>query len=162
MGKFTAMLRQCLKVVKEGVITDEVSIHDSNVLRRMEMHERCEVIDGPVLEKKTGCIRFKIRLMRDALEGWVTPLGDQGTVFLQQDAMIMKVVKETVLTTTFEIGGTKTKTKRKLKEGEIVEVREPMKKEEESGLMRAKIKTRSDNLIGWATAVGNAGNVLME
>jgi len=115
-----------------------------------------------VKEKVTGCIRFKIRMMRDQLEGWATPLGDQGTVFLEQHAMLMKVVKETVLTTTFEVGGPKTKTKRKLKEGEIVEVRESMRKEEESGLMRVKVKTKNDNIIGFATAVGNAGNVLME
>merc|ERR1711862_486790 len=63
----------------------------------------------------------------------------------------MKVTKETILTSAFELSGS-FKTKRKLKEGETVEIREWMKKEQESGLMRAKIRTRNDNLVGWATA----------
>ena len=49
-----------------------------------------------------------------------------------------------------------------LKEGELVEVREWMKKDESSGLMRTKVKTKTGGHIGWATAIGNSGNVFLE
>merc|ERR1711920_699227 len=53
-------------------------------------------------------------------------------------------------------------TTRKLKVGEIVEVREWAKKEEKSGLMRMKCKCRSDGVTGWVTTVGNQGTVFLE
>jgi len=159
--KFIAYIRLYMKVMKETVLTDAVSIKESTVVRRLDKGERCEVIDGPVKEDQVGVVRMKIKMATDGLEGWVTPLGDQGTVFLEDTAMLMKVVKETILTPTFAID-TSAKTKRKLKEGELVEIREMMTKEPESGLMRAKVRTRVDNLVGWATVVGNTGGVFME
>ena len=43
--------------------------------------------------------------MSDDLEGWVTPVGNQGTVFLEDGGNVFKVVKDTILTGTFIIGG---------------------------------------------------------
>merc|ERR1719231_1464635 len=100
--------------------------------------------------------------MNDDLEGWVTPVGNQGTVFLQDGGDKFKVVKETILTGSFVIGeDTKTKD-RKLKVGEICHVREWAKKEEASGLMRMKVRLQSDGQVGYVTTVGNTGIKFLE
>jgi len=158
---FFAFIRLYMKVVKETVATEGVDIKGSKTVRRLELNEVCEVIDGPVvLEEGVNLTRIQIKMLKDSVVGWCTPVGNQGSVFLEENALQLKVVKETIMTPTFEIAASKETTK-KLKVGEIVEVREWMKKEEESGLMRAKVKSK-DGKMGWATAVGNAGNVFLE
>jgi hypothetical protein len=167
---FFSVVRFYMKVVKETVITQSKGIKDSKTLRRLELNEVCEVIEGPTKEEAVDVLRTRVRTLRDSIDGWVTPVGNHGTVFLQEGNLIMKVAKETILTADFDVGGskeTKQQTRklkdptRKLKEGELVEVREWMKKDA-SGLMRMKVKTRSDGKVGWATAVGNAGAVFLE
>merc|ERR1712087_382303 len=123
-------------------------------------NEMCEVIDGPTAEPDTDIKRVQVKMVKDGALGWCTPVGNQGTVFLEESALQLKVIKETIMTPTFEIAASKETTK-KLKPGELVEVLEWMKKDEASGLMRAKVKTK-DHKSGWATAVGNTGNVLLE
>eukprot|EP00913_Durusdinium_trenchii_P009376 g8812.t1 len=51
---------------------------------------------------------------------------------------------------------------RRLKVGELVEVKSWMKKHEQMGLKRLRCKALSDGAIGWATVVGNAGTVFLE
>eukprot|EP00927_Polykrikos_kofoidii_P053469 TRINITY_DN4803_c1_g3_i1.p1 TRINITY_DN4803_c1_g3~~TRINITY_DN4803_c1_g3_i1.p1 ORF type:complete len:785 (+),score=255.80 TRINITY_DN4803_c1_g3_i1:320-2356(+) len=167
---FASFARFFMKVVKETVITQSKGIKDSKTLRRLDLNEACEVLEGPFKEEAVDVLRTRVRTLRDAIDGWVTPVGNQGTVFLQEGDLIMKVAKETILTADFDVGGSmqaKHQTRklkdptRKLKEGELVEVREWMKKDA-SGLMRMRVKTRSDGRVGWATAVGNAGAVFLE
>jgi len=76
-------------------------------------------------------------------------------------------VKDTIMTPSFSLSGDgatkKLKdTTRKLKEGELVEVREWPRKEEESGLMRMQVRAKSDGQIGWATMLGNQGTLFLE
>jgi len=166
------LIRCFKKVLKETVITNTRSIKDSKPERRLEVNELCEVLEGPVKEETADLMRARVRILKDGMEGWVTILGNQGTKFLEEPegGVVMKVVKETILTTTFDISGESAKeqsrkikdTTRKLKEGELLEIREWMKKDEASGLMRMKVRTRVGGHIGWATAVGSAGAVFLE
>jgi hypothetical protein len=160
-----------MKVMKETIATNGVDLKASSPVRRLEVGEQCEVIEGPVFDKEAEVPRVHVRMMKDDVEGWATPVGNQGTVFLQESALTMKVVKETILTSTFAIAGTEEAKEqsrklkdntRKLKVGEILEVKEWMKKEESSGLMRMKVKAKADGQMGWATAVGSAGQVFLE
>lgn len=88
--------------------------------------------------------------------------------FIEECTGNFRVVKETILTDSFDLAEKKEVTRslhqqtRKLAVGEIVEVREWSKKEENSGLIRMKCRTKSDGRIGWATTVGNSGNVFLE
>merc|ERR1719162_2725094 len=100
--------------------------------------------------------------MSDNVEGWVTPLGSRGTVFVEDGGNIFKVVKETILTGAFVIGEDSKTNDRKLKVGEVVEAQEWARKEEVSGLMRMKVRVKSDGQIGWATSLANTGAVFLE
>jgi len=104
----------------------------------------------------------KVKSMTDGVEGWVTPVGNRGTVFIEDGGNMFKVVKETILTGSFVIGeDTKTKDL-KLKVGEICEAREWPKKEENSGLMRMKVAMKNGGQVGYVTSVGNTGINFLE
>ena len=51
---------------------------------------------------------------------------------------------------------------RKMKVGEVAEVREWTKIEETSGMVRMKVLVKSDGFIGWVTSVGNTGITFLE
>merc|ERR1712060_29545 len=165
-------IRRYYKVLKESVITSERVIKEAKPVRRIEADEVCELLEGPIKEEAVDVDRVQVRMLKDDVEGWVTPVGNQGTVFLQEmnEGVTMKVVKETILTSTFSLSGDAAKEQnrkvkdvtRKLKEGELVEVRQWMMKEETSGLMRTKVKTKTGGHVGWATAIGNSGAVFLE
>jgi len=168
--KFCNLVRQFLKVAKDTVVTAGLSIKESKTLRRLEVGEVVEILEGPQEEETVKVMRLKVKVMKDDLEGWVTKSGNQGTMFLEDGGNTFKVIAETILTETFALDGTGAKAStrklkdltRKLKVKEIVEVREWPKKEEKSGLMRMKCKTRSDGITGWVTTVGNQGTVYLE
>jgi len=160
--EFINLIRKFMKVVKASVLTEEISIK-SKPSRRLAEGEVLEVLTGPTKESEDAEIeRLKVKAMSDGQEGWVTPLGNQGTVYLQEGGNVYKVVKETILTGSFVIGENTKQKDRKLKVGEQVEVREWAKKEESSGLMRMKVRVSSDGQLGWVTSLGNTGIVFLE
>merc|ERR1712060_333955 len=139
-----------------------MTIKESKTLRRLEMGETVEILRGPVVEESVDVKRVQARALKDDLEGWITLSGNQGTMYLEDGGNLFKVVKETILTPEFALDAGTEKATRKLKQGEILEVREWPKKEEKSGLMRMKCKAKSISAAGWVTTVGNQGNVYVE
>jgi len=169
-SRFINFVRHFMKVSKETVMTSEMVIKESKTLRRLEVGEVVEVLQGPVEETTVKLQRVNAKALQDGLQGWITLEGNQGTAFLAEGGNLFKVVTETILTEAFELDGSGAKdatrklkdTTRKLKVGEIVEAREWARKEEKSGLMRMKCKCRSDGASGWVTTVGNQGTVFLE
>jgi len=160
--QFLSFIRRFMKVLKASVITEEVSMK-SKSLRRLEEGEVLDVISGPTKDSDDAEItRLKVKAMKDDVEGWVTPVGNQGTIFMEDGGNKYKVVKETIMTGSFVIGEDTTTKDKKLKVGQVVEVRECAKKEETSGLMRMKVKVQADGQVGWVTSVGNTGITFLE
>merc|ERR1712217_313417 len=142
-----------MKVFKDTVLTSELKIKDSKTLRRLEVGEVVEIITAPTDEGTVKVQRVRCRTMKDQLVGYLTMTGNQGTTFLEEGGNTFKVVSETLLTEAFALDAPpREETKkhmtqsRKLKVGEIVEVREWPKAEEKSGLMRMKCRARSDGI----------------
>jgi len=168
--KFLNLIRKFMKVTKVTVITNGPSIKYSQTIRRLEVGEVIEILEGPVCDTDVDVMRVRAKVMRDDIEGWVSTGGNQGTTFLEEGGNLFRVVRETILTESFELDGNASKettrklkdTTRKLKEGEIVEVREWARKESKSGLMRMKCKCKDDGVTGWVTTVGNQGTVFLE
>mmetsp|Transcript_156952 Transcript_156952/g.285652 ORF Transcript_156952/g.285652 Transcript_156952/m.285652 type:complete len:771 (-) Transcript_156952:163-2475(-) len=165
-SQFLRLAREYMKVSKDAVVTSEMLLKDAKTLRRLEIGEVVEILEGPIHEEATDCMRVRTKVMKDGLEGWITLKGNQGSVFLEEGGGTFKVVKETILTESFEIGASKETGKkfkdRKLKEGELLEVCEWPTKQESTGLTRMMCRAMSDGLVGWATTVGNTGNVFIE
>lgn len=167
--KIFRLIRVYMKVVKDSVVTSTLSIKESTSIRRLELGEVVEVLEGPMKEPVADVMRVRAKVMKDAVEGWITVTGNKDTVFLEEGGTVFKVVKETIMTDSFQLdGGNSTKTTRrlkdttrKLKEGELVEVIEWQRKEEKSQLMRMRCRARNDGAVGWATTVGNQGIVFL-
>jgi len=169
---FQRLVRHCMRVVKETVITDGVGINESKTLRRLEAGEVVEALGRPMKETnvEVPLLRVRAQAVKDGLEGYITVAGNQGSVYLEEGGRCYKVVKETILTDSFDVGGEASikttrklkDTTRKLKKGEILECHQWPKKEPISGLMRLKGKARNGGQIGWATVTGNQGTVFLE
>jgi len=163
--RFAELLRKFMKVLKKTVLTDAVSIKESKVVRKLGEKEVLEVFGAAVAEAEVDVMRIKARAMDDGAEGWVTISGNQGTTYLQDGGGVFKVVKETILTESFELGAASkdaVAVERKLKVGELVEVKTWMKKQEETGLVRMRCRAVLDGSVGWATVLGNQGGVFLE
>jgi len=159
---FLNLIRRFMKVMKASVLTDEMSTK-SKPMRRLNEGEVLECFTGPTEVEGEEIQRIKVKATSDGVEGWVTPVGNRGTVFLADGGNTFKVVKETILTGSFVIGAdVKGHKDRKMKVGEVVEVREWPQKEETSGLMRMKVRVKSDASIGWVTSEGNTGIKFLE
>jgi len=165
---FVRFVKSYMKVVKSIVISSDLDVKESKVLRRLEVNEVIEVLEGPVKEGSIGVERVRAKAMSDGVEGWITVEGNLGCVYVVESNGLFRVVKETILTNSFELGESKEVTRRlhdttrKLIPGEIVEVREWPRLEPKSGLRRMRCRVRSDGHIGWATSVGNQGAVFLE
>lgn len=159
-------LRVFMRVVKDTVCSDEIDIK-SKTVRRFEMDEVVEVLEGPQADPVSKLLRVRARAVEDAAEGWVTVKGTQGTVYLEEGGSTFKILKETILTDSFDLDSEDSSKKvkdttRKLKQGEIVEALEWAAKEEKSGLMRMLCRCQTDGAVGWVTTVGNQGAKFVE
>lgn len=165
---FAGIMRVYMKVAKDIAITDNINMTEGRVIRRLEIGEVVEVLDGPSKDGKADVTRIFGKSMVDGSEGWITMTGNQGSSFLKEGGGVYKVVKETILTETFDIEATKEEARkikestRKLRVGEFLEVREWGRKQESTALTRMKCKARNDGMVGWVTTVGNTGIKFVE
>merc|ERR1711990_896737 len=98
---------------------------------------------GSMVDSKGDLQRVKGCAVSDSLEGWITIKGNKGTAYLEEVNGLYKVARETILTDSFELGGTARKDDVKLRVGDFVQVREWPKKEKPSGLTRMKCKVKT-------------------
>jgi len=81
---FLNFSRILYRVVKETVLTTERTIRDSKTIRRLEVDETVEVIEGPIKDENIDIIRMRGTTLKDNLVGWVTVLGNNGAVILEE------------------------------------------------------------------------------
>jgi len=158
---FLRFLRTYMKVVvRDLALTDNKCLAQGTEVRKLGAREVVEVLQGPMREETAGVMRVEVRAFKDGATGWITALGDEGSVFCKQGGSFFKVIKETVLTESMDAGVGSSN--RKLRNGEVLELLEFPQKEEKSGLMRMKAKARTDGAVGWVTTVGNTDTVFID
>jgi len=64
------------------VVHDTLAVKGAQVVRRLEVGEVVEVLEGPTQESDVGVLRVRARVERDGATGWITVKGNQGTAFL--------------------------------------------------------------------------------
>jgi len=150
-------------VVSAGIaITTEFEISKGKTIRKAEVEELIEVLEGPVTDEKVGLTRLKGRSLVDSTEGWISIKGNQGSVFLKEAEKPHYTVAgsdEVQLDKDFKMGG---EAVRKLKPGEVMEMLEGPRKEIAPPGLRARGKAMSDNAMGWFTIRDKQGNVFAE
>jgi len=155
---FLDLIRLYYKCVKATVLTEDITIK-SKTVRRLEMYEVLEVLEGPTKEEGVNVQRVKVQAVNDAAVGWATIAGNQGTPFLEPGGNLFSCMKETHITDAISI--TDSKTVRKLVKGEVIEVLEFAKKDAQ-GIKRVKGKAKEDGATGWITVCGNQGTTFLE
>jgi hypothetical protein len=159
---FLRISRYYMKVIKDTVMTSGQCISTSTVVKRLEVNDVVQVLDGPLKDPAIGILRVSAKSVVDGTEGWISVTGNQGTSYLEEGGNFFKVVKDTLMTDSFESNGSTELTARKLKDGDILEVYEWPRKNEASGQLRLKGKVRNDGAIGWVTLTGNTGDIFLE
>lgn len=156
---FKELVRVFYKCVKATVMSEEMSIK-SKTIRRLEVGEVLEALEGPTMEEATKVKRLRCLATQDECMGWVTLAGNQGTSFLEAGGNFYTCVKETLITDGLCVQDSKTV--RRLAKGEVVEVLEFQKKDATADVRRIKGKAKQDGAIGWITIASNAGTTFLE
>lgn len=157
--RFLELIRLFYKCVKATVVTADIEIK-SKTVRRLDLGEVLEAVEGPVKEDGAGVQRVKCQAVNDSAVGWVTIAGNQGTPFLEPGGNLYTCVKKTVLTDGLSVQDSKTV--RSINVGETIEVLEFHKKDETVGVTRIKGKAKQDGVTGWITVAGNQGTAYLE
>jgi len=70
------------KCVSGTFISETLSVKDSKVVRRLQVGEVIEALEGPSEEPALGILRIRGRCEKDGAVGWITIKGNQGSAFL--------------------------------------------------------------------------------
>jgi len=149
-------------VVKEIAMTAEEAMTGAKPVRKLQVDEVIEVKEGPNKDDK-GITRLRGRAVKDGAEGWVSLVGNSGSVFLEECSAVCKVLQETKLTSSCapaeEEGNA---TLRSLSAGDKLEVLEWDTKHDGSGLAFVRARMQDDGgQEGWVARVGQDGAPLM-
>merc|ERR1711957_986554 len=162
---FQRLNRTLMRVVRPTPMTADIAPKNSGALRQLAVGDFVEVLQGPLKVDSSSNIRLQVRHLSCGSEGWVTSIGNE-TVHLKECGLSWKVVKETILTSSFNLEDVATdegsREPMKLQVGDIFDVIEWPKHEEKNGLLRLKGKVKRDGAVGWATIRGNQGTVFLQ
>lgn len=146
--RFTAFVQQHFTVVKAIALTDEYEVSKCKTIRRLDLNELVETIEGPRTDDATGLVRVQARSLTDGTVGWISVKGNQGTPFLQEVVKPYYVcLKDAKMDKEFSGGGVV----RELKVDDIFELLEGPRKETSEPAQRAKVKGTADGTIGFST-----------
>jgi len=157
---FCELIERYFRCVKEIAITSKFDIKDSSTLRKLEIGELVEVVEGPETDATLGVTRLHARSLVDGAQGWVTATGNHGTPFLVEiPKPSFRVCQEVSLTADFPSEGSKEVAS--LKPHEVVEILEGPRVEQLGNAMRARGKALSDGATGWFTYTSKGGTELV-
>eukprot|EP00931_Biecheleriopsis_adriatica_P115047 TRINITY_DN90894_c0_g1_i1.p1 TRINITY_DN90894_c0_g1~~TRINITY_DN90894_c0_g1_i1.p1 ORF type:complete len:2039 (+),score=681.28 TRINITY_DN90894_c0_g1_i1:31-6147(+) len=147
--KFSAFVQQYFVVLKGIAVTSEFEVGKAKTVRKVEVDEIVEVLEGPVKDDKLNMTRIRGKSLLDGVEGWITVKGNQGTPYLKETEKPYYTVSGSEEVGLDEGGRT-------VKPGEVLELLEGPTKTESANPRRARVKTMSDNATGWMTVTNRA------
>eukprot|EP00439_Symbiodinium_sp_Y106_P068063 s775_g11.t1 len=180
---FKELVRVFYKCVKATVMSEEMSIK-SKTIRRLEVGEVLEALEGPTMEEATKVKRLRclatqeLSCLRLLINRRVHGLGDTrrqpGHLLPGGRGQLLHLRQGTLITDGLCVQDSKTV--RRLAKGEVVEVLEFQKKERfqnnpklarafqdaTADVRRIKGKAKQDGAIGWITIASNAGTTFLE
>ncbi|CAE8596151.1 unnamed protein product [Polarella glacialis] len=163
--RFASFVQLYFIVTKAIAVTSEFDISKAKTLRKVDLQEVIEVLEGPLTDEKLGLTRIRGKSLLDSAEGWITVKGNQGTPFLKETEKPFYTVAGT---DEVPLSANATKTVagstplRSLKLGEVMELIEGPKKESFANGLRARGKASSDGIMGWFTVRDKLGETFAE
>jgi len=159
--KFCAFLQKYFKVVKAIAITNDFDVGKAKTIRKAELDEIIEVLEGPRTDSKIGLTRVRGKSLSDLSEGWISVVGNQGTPFLQEmPKPFYYCTQEVKLLPEFKSDAQEPV--RALKPEEVLELLEGPKRETFDPALRTRGKACSDGATGWFTVKDKSGAVIAE
>lgn len=158
-ARFAECIRQFYHCVRSTVLNETTSIK-SKTVRRLDLGDGFEVLEGPFVEEGTNLRRVRGRVVGDDALGWATVIGNQGTPLLEPTGAFFIVARGTPVTDGRSLEDSKTL--RGLVKGEVVEVFEFGLKDEAVGVTRVRGRAVADGVVGWITSSGNQGTPYLE
>mmetsp|Transcript_50098 Transcript_50098/g.141200 ORF Transcript_50098/g.141200 Transcript_50098/m.141200 type:complete len:840 (+) Transcript_50098:126-2645(+) len=162
--RFCSFVQQYYKVVKPVAITSELDIGKGKTLRKAELDEVIEILEGPMTDDSIGLARIRGKSLVDNAEGWITVMGNQGTPFLQEvEKPYLSCADAMPLEGSFAgEGGEGPALLRSLEKDEVLELLEGPRKSTISSATRARGKAALDGQMGWFTIKDPNGTKLAE
>jgi len=159
LGKeeITRCLHVFYKVVNTSMLSDSFNFAEGGQLGTLQPGEILEVLQGPTRESSVGAWRVRGHVLGNDTLGWATVAGSDGTPFLAQCPVYVKVTVATALAASASAcDGATGFLVRKLREGELLEVllwegSTRTGVDASAPTRRAKVKAVEDSAVGWAT-----------
>jgi hypothetical protein len=152
---FASFVQCFYSVRKPTSLTDVFELAKCNTLRKCEVEEKLETLEGPCKDPKSGLTRIKARALKDGVIGWVTTKGNQGTPFLELTGKPFYVCQtNTKLEKEFD----NEEMLRAIKQDEVFELLEGPRKVELADAKKAKVRASKDGAVGWVTLTDSHGN----
>jgi hypothetical protein len=163
IGKFQFMrfMERYYVVSRSSVMTQDFDIKAGKVMRKVDLDEIVELVEGPRIDEKVGLTRIKARSLKDSMVGWISVKGNQGSPFLDE---LEKPYYVCAVGTELQADakGNAEAPVRSILAGEVVELIEGPSRERLKANVRARGKAVADNQAGWVTVVSNRGQTLLE
>jgi len=141
-----------LLLCKQSIaITTAFDIAEGKALRKLDVGEALEVLEGPKEDPVRSLTRVKARTKTDGKEGWVTLKGNQGTSYADETDKHYICKISAPLERRFASGS---ETVRQLEEGEVVEIVDGPKSETKEGVKRVRGRNIGSGEEGWFTLAG--------
>lgn len=160
---FQAFVQRYYSVTTAIAITTEFEISKAKTIRKAEVEEMFEVLEGPKSDEKLSLTRVRGRSLADGTEGWLSIKGNQGSLFLKEAEKPFYSISsrdEVRLDADFKVGDGEPV--RMLKYGEVLEMLEGPRKETFPPGLRARGKATSDDAVGWFSIRDRQGTIFAE
>jgi len=159
--KFKSLVEQYFCVVKGIAMTSDFQIDKAKTLRKAEVDELMELLEGPKVDVGSSVQRVKAKALLDGVEGWITLKGNQGTPFLKEvPKPFYSTRAQIALDSEFKSEGDAGRL-RFVEPDELLELVEGPKKETFSPGLRVKGKG-TDGALGWFTVKDKTGAIFAE
>jgi len=155
---FADLVQQFYTVVKGIAVTSCFELSKCKTIRKSEVDDFVEVLEGPLTDGVSGLVRIRGRCVTDNSVGWITVKGNQGTPFLKQVSKPFYVCNEEVQMDQ-EVDG-KRQPLCNLKPDEVVELLEGPKKTTFASTLRVRVKANGET--GWITSKDKKGSISAE
>lgn len=149
------LVQEFQKCVKEIALTTALEVKDGKTVRKLAKGEVLEVLEVGRIDPATSLLRMRCRALVDLKEGWVTSQGNAGSSFLEAcPKPFLCCGAESPLQEGFPSSSSERK---RLQDGDVLEILEGPRKEEPPEVHRMKVKASQDGSTGWVTFKDGAG-----
>jgi len=135
--------------VASVALTNESTINDCQVVRKLAKGETLLMLEGPVDDEEAGVQRIRVRASQDNAEGWVTTRGKNGSIYARESTRQVVVTRPMALETKLDCDSGNVV--RMLAAGELLEVSDGPREEKSGPPSRVRVHVVSNGRMGWLT-----------